>query len=147
MSWKLKRTKQCAKCPWRVDVDPFDIPNGYDPEKHRGLESTIAQENDLGFLCGNRSAMACHETHDAHCIGWLVNQVGRGNNIGLRIQMISCENARQIQTVGEQHERFKDTLPTKAHRAAKRHERLLRTIERLAGYDTPPASRDRSAGS
>ncbi len=107
--WKLKRTHQCVKCPWRVDVDPHDIPNGYCETKHRALESTIARPGQ-GFL-GPASAMACHESDDAHCIGWLVNQVGPGNNIGLRIRMISCENARAIKLRGKQHECFEDTLP------------------------------------
>lgn len=112
MKWKLKRTKQCAKCPWRKDVDPREIPNGYSKEKHRALSCTIAMPNDLSFLTkkGMR-IMACHETHDAHCIGWLMNQLGRGNNIGLRIQILNCENADKIQLVGEQHEAFEDTLP------------------------------------
>lgn len=109
LGWKLKRVRQCVKCPWRVDVDPHDIPNGYSEDKHRALENTIARPGN-GFL-GPRSAMACHETHDAHCIGWLVNQLGRGNNIGLRIRMISCTNARAIRLRGEQHETFEDTLP------------------------------------
>ena len=56
--------------------------------------------------------MACHETHDTHCIGWLVNQLGEGNNIALRLEMSSCENADKIKLVGEQHERFEDTLPS-----------------------------------
>lgn len=47
MTWKLKRTAQCAKCPWRVDVDPHDIPNGYCEVKHRALESTIARPGEL----------------------------------------------------------------------------------------------------
>jgi len=109
MTWKLKRTQQCVKCPWRVDTDPHEIPNGYSEEKHRALKSTIADES-MG-LFGNTSVMACHETHDAHCIGWLVNQVGPGNNIGLRIRMMSCENARNIKLRGEQHETFEETLP------------------------------------
>lgn len=106
--WSLKRTAQCQKCPWLVGVDPFDIPDGYDPEKHLALEKTIAKPGSMGF---GGSAMACHETHDAHCIGWLSNQLGPGNNIGLRIRMISCENASKIRLRGEQHERFEDTLP------------------------------------
>lgn len=108
--WRLKRTKQCAKCPWRKDVNPRDIPNGYSEEKHRALKSTIVSD-----LCSLRSpemrVMACHELHDAHCVGWLMNQVGPGNNLGLRIQMIYCENARDIQLVGEQHKTFEETLP------------------------------------
>jgi Family of unknown function (DUF6283) len=106
--WKLKRTHQCMKCPWRVDVDPHDIPNGYDEEKHRALSSTIA---DPGSLKDTGRAMACHETDSAHCVGWLSNQLGPGNNIGLRIRMISCTNARAIRLRGEQHETFEDTLP------------------------------------
>ena len=42
-TWKLKRVVQCKKCPWRVDVDPHDIPNGYSETKHRALETTIAR--------------------------------------------------------------------------------------------------------
>jgi len=59
MSWKLKRTIQCEKCPWHVDVDPYDIPNGYDVERHRALQSTIATP---GSLRDTGRAMACHET-------------------------------------------------------------------------------------
>ena|SRR5690349_22860722 len=109
--WKLKRTKQCAKCPWRKDVDPRDIPNGYSEEKHCALEGTIARDPLESLFSPVMRIMACHETHDAHCIGWLVNQIGPGNNIGLRIKMTSCENARKIQLVGEQHETFEETFP------------------------------------
>lgn len=109
--WKLKRVNQCAKCPWRVDVDPHDIPNGYSEEWHRGLACTIAEP---GSLHSTGRAMSCHE-HDAdeqvHCVGWLMHQFGPGNNIPLRIQMSSCENARLIRLHGEQHATFEDTLP------------------------------------
>lgn len=108
-AWKLKRTAQCAKCPWIVGVDPHDIPNGYSEERHRALKSTIASDSLRSLAMP--AVMACHETHDAHCIGWLVNQLGPGNNIGLRIRMISCENAGAIRLRGEQHETFEDTLP------------------------------------
>lgn len=110
MSWKLKRTKQCQKCPWLVDTDPHEIPNGYCEAKHRALESTIAKPGD--GLSGPGAAMACHETDNAHCIGWLVNQIGPGNNIALRLMMPSCENASKIQLLGAQHETFADTLPS-----------------------------------
>lgn len=110
---KLKRTKQCAKCPWRKDVNPHDIPNGYSEEKHCALKGTIARPGDLSAVLNRRAMriMACHETHDAHCIGWLVNQLGPGNNIGLRIAMRNCENMDKVRTVGEQHETFEETLP------------------------------------
>lgn len=111
-TWHLKHTTQCAKCPWRKDVDPHDIPNGYSEDKHRALKGTIARDGDLSGVFGRTvRIMACHETHDAHCIGWLMNQVGRGNNIAMRIQLMSCDNADQIRLVGEQHECFEDTLP------------------------------------
>ena len=105
---KLKRTIQCAKCPWRKDADPHSIPNGYSEEKHRRLKSTIAEP---GILRLDGRAMACHEDHDSHCIGWLVNQIGPGNNIGLRIQMLHCDNLKEVRTIGEQHETFEGTLP------------------------------------
>lgn len=109
--WKLKRTNQCEKCPWRVDVDPFDIPNGYSVELHRSLADTIATP---GILNSTGRVMACHE-HDSagevHCVGWLINQLGPGNNIPLRMQMRFCTNAGAIRVHGEQHEHFEDTLP------------------------------------
>lgn len=111
MKWKLKRTQQCAKCPWRKDCDPHEIPNGYSKDKHAALKDTIATDPLRSLNSNTLRIMACHETHDAHCIGWLVNQCGRGNHIGLRIQMMSCENRSAIKLVGEQHETFKETLP------------------------------------
>ncbi len=113
MSWKLNRTKQCKKCPWRKDSDPRQIPNDYCETKHRNLKQTIADpENPLDSLIPNKLfAMACHETDSDYCIGWLNNQLGVGNNIGLRLKMLSCENAADIQISGEQHETFEATLP------------------------------------
>ncbi len=110
-SWNLKRTVQCKKCPWKVGVNPHDIPNGYCETKHANLSSTIAESGSLPDLNKPLSAMACHETDDAHCIGWLDHQLGRGNNIGLRLHMMNCSNSNQIRTIGEQHESFEDTLP------------------------------------
>ena len=109
---KLKRTKQCAKCPWRVDADPHDIPNGYTAEKHENLRGTICDPNDpVASLTGERRVMACHETADTHCIGWLHNQLGEGNNMGLRVAMFNCENLHKLEIVGEQHNNFDETLP------------------------------------
>ena len=109
----LKRVKQCAKCPWKKKVNPHDIPNGYDIEKHESLRGTIADKDDpLSSISGELRIMACHETQNAHCIGWLANQLGAGNNIGLRLSMYNCENINKIETIGEQHECFNDTIPT-----------------------------------
>lgn len=109
--WKLKRTAQCGKCPWRKDVDPREIPNGYCETKHRALASTIAKPGALPDLSAPLAAMACHETENAHCLGWLMNQLGPGNNILLRLAVRSCENIDKVRLVGEQHETFEDTLP------------------------------------
>lgn len=110
MTWKLKKTKQCAKCPWRKDTSPRDIPNGYCEDKHKDLSATISDDPILS-ITEKRPNMACHETESAHCIGWLMNQLGPGNNIGLRMQMSDCENSKHIELVGEQHQKFVDTLP------------------------------------
>ena len=110
---KLSRTKQCAKCPWKVKTNPHEIPDGYSEERHRNLASTIAKEGELP-TGKTLNVMACHHStddHKEHCIGWLHNQLGHGNNIGLRIAMMGCENIREIKTYGKQHERFEDTLP------------------------------------
>lgn len=104
----LKRVKQCDKCPWKKSTNPHDIPNGYCETKHCNLSSTIS--SGLQSL-GNNHAMACHETDNAHCIGWLNNQLGAGNNIGLRMQMLNCTNIGKIRLDGEQHENFEQTLP------------------------------------
>jgi hypothetical protein len=109
--WKLKRTAQCKACPWRVETDPHDIPNGYDEKKHRALSTTIAKSGDISGIFEPMRIMACHESGSAHCVGWLVNQLGPGNNIPLRITMSNCSNAKSIRLRGEQHERFEDTLP------------------------------------
>ncbi len=109
---KLTRTKQCAKCPWKVSTNPFDIPDGYCEVKHANLKETIAEEGVINL--GQSKVMACHHSDgndQMYCVGWLNHQLGVGNNIGLRIKMMSCENAKDIKTYGKQHQRLEDTLP------------------------------------
>ena len=109
--WKLRRLNQCAKCPWKVGVDPHDIPDGYSVDAHRALSRTIAEP---GSLARTQAAMQCHEhgpDDPAHCVGWLHNQIGHGNNIRLRLSVMSCKNIRGMKVTGQQHERFEDTLP------------------------------------
>jgi hypothetical protein len=105
--------KQCAKCPWKVGVNPDDIPNGYDRAKHAALKETIAEPGALR-VGGSLRAMACHETPvgaEVPCVGWLVHQIGEGQNLGLRLQIITGKIDGNVETVGEQHSRFEDTLP------------------------------------
>ena len=110
---ELKRTTQCAKCPWKVGVDPHEIPDGYCETKHKDLETTIAKGYDLD-MSKPLVIMACHHsdpTNMQHCVGWLHNQLGEGNNIKLRMSMSSYINADKIKVIGKQHQRFEDTLP------------------------------------
>lgn len=113
--FKLNRTKQCGKCPWKKSVNPHDIPDGYQVEKHKNLSCTIAKEGDLsGIGKKEMHVMACHhstEGSEEHCIGWVNNQLGVGNNIMLRMNMLKCENINEMKVYGPQHERFEDTLP------------------------------------
>lgn len=106
--------KQCAKCPWRKSVNPRDIPNGYCEVKHRALRSTIAEPGALDLDQPMR-AMACHETNalggELPCVGWLVHQLGPGNNLPLRLRVIKGLVDGDVKTVGPQHSQFEDTLP------------------------------------
>lgn len=84
--------------------------------------------------------MACHETHDAHCIGWLMNQVGDGNDIGLRLRLLSCENANDIKLCGKQHGTFGETLPKAAKPVTMAQVRqLMATWGRKGGMAKSPA--------
>lgn len=112
-TFQIKRTVQCAKCPWKKSTNPHDIPDGYSVEQHKALAATIAPPGEL--YDGPIRAMACHESPPgdaAHCVGWLVNQLGVGNNIPLRLSVMSMGHRPKLRVIGEQHERFEDTLPT-----------------------------------
>lgn len=103
--------RQCAKCPWRKDVDPTEIPNGYSEAKHANLKRTI--RNDIESM-HSLIMMACHETHvgkELPCVGWLMNQLTVGNNFALRLRVMQGKVDADVQLVGEQHETFEDTLP------------------------------------
>lgn len=109
-----KPRMQCAKCPWKVDTDPYEIPNGYDVVKHRALSRTIAEPGSLKGLFDAQYMMACHETGKGAqlpCVGWLHHQLGVGNNLGLRLAVMSGRINGNIQIVGEQHACLEDTLP------------------------------------
>lgn len=104
--------KQCRKCPWRIDVNSRDIPHGYCEKRHAALVSTIAEP---GALPSNTlRIMACHETpigRELPCVGWLMNQLGPGNNIGVRLAVMRGRIDADVQLIGEQHARLEDTLP------------------------------------
>ena len=108
-----KPRKQCRRCPWRKDVNPHDIPNGYCVNKHAALKSTIAEPGAYDPDT-QLHIMACHETKpgkERPCVGWLANQLGPGNNIMLRLRAANGHIDANVKSVGEQHERFEDRLP------------------------------------
>ena len=112
-TFTLTRTHQCAKCPWKVGTNPHEIPHGYDVEKHKALANTIAVPGEIK-LEGTVHVMSCHHSYNDephYCLGWLMNQLGPGNNIWLRLKMRNCTNLDAVVLDGEQHERFEDTLP------------------------------------
>ena len=104
--------KQCLHCPWKVTTDPFDIPDGYCPTKHAALQNTIAEPGR--FVPGDLRVMSCHlfpVGAEKPCVGWLHNQLGRGNNLGLRMAVVSGRMDADYELDGEQHETFEATLP------------------------------------
>lgn len=105
-----KRVKQCRSCPWRVGTAPAkDIPN-YDRALHCSLKNTIREGAES--MTGPRRFMACHysvEGSEFPCAGWLANQLGPGNNIGIRLAVMSGR-VPVPDIDGPQHESFEDTL-------------------------------------
>jgi len=106
------RNRQCKACPWRKGVRPAeDIPGEYCETKHRALKDTIATPGLVQR--GPLRMMACHESPvgaEQPCVGWVVNQLGPGNNIALRLLALDGR-FRNVRTDGPQHPRFEDTLP------------------------------------
>jgi len=107
--------KQCKKCPWKTSTNPHEIPHGYSETKHKALKSTIASSPESSLADRDHFAMmACHESRlgkEQVCVGWLHNQLGVGNNIALRLAVITGRVDADIEIVGPQHECFEDTLP------------------------------------
>ncbi len=116
-----KPRKQCAKCPWKTSTDPHDIPDGYSEDAHKSLASTIAAPGSIS--AGGLRVFACHESkrgRETPCVGWLVNQLGPGNNIALRLAVMSHRVDANVRTIGPQHDTFEDTLPGRTRAAGPR---------------------------
>jgi hypothetical protein len=107
--------RQCPTCPWKVTTVPDrDIPNGYCAQMHEALRGTIQSGLDSLFRSG-KTAMACHYSkigEEFPCAGWLHHQIGAGNNIGVRL-MVMTGKLPMPEVDGDQHETFEDTLPKK----------------------------------
>jgi hypothetical protein len=111
MTTEPEKIKQCPSCPWRVECVPDrDIPN-YKRDLHEGLTNTI-QEGLGTMFCKVRHIMACHYSkvgEEFPCAGWLSNQIGSGNNIGLRLAVMTGQMPVP-EVDGPQHETFEQTL-------------------------------------
>lgn len=104
--------KQYKGCPWKVSTVPSRDIETYCATKHRKLKNTIAKLGDLN-LNGTLYLMACHETSkgkERPCVGWLAHQLGPGNNLALRLHVMRNRELADFELIGEQHERFEDTL-------------------------------------
>lgn len=115
--------RQCAKCPWKVGTDPYQIPGGYRRSLHEGLRDTIAEPGSTAGMGSPIKIMACHETtggNEKPCVGWLAHQLGPGNNIALRLRVRVGEIDANFELVGPQHETFEATLPRARRRACAR---------------------------
>lgn len=101
--------RQCKSCPWIKGNKNEDIPN-YDAKLHKKLIGTI-QGLDI-----NREffrIMACHlsESGDEQtCVGWMHNQLGKGNNLALRIRALSEDWDHNYSLAGEQVDNFDETF-------------------------------------
>ena len=120
--------QQCKSCPWRVDCDPdTDIPNGYCRTLHADLKKTIAKDASLP-TGSSMHVMACHYSKPGEefaCAGWLHNQLGAGNNIGVRLAVMGGRFPVP-EVDGEQHETFEDTIPTGPRRRSKPRKKARR---------------------
>jgi hypothetical protein len=108
---KLAREKQCKSCPWRVDAELSDIP-WYDKKMHLELTSTIWNFTRDGVKSPELRAMACHcspEESPEMCVGWLLNQVGVGNNLALRLHLRKYDLSG-VEVFGEQYETLSETI-------------------------------------
>ena len=110
---------QCKLCPWKVSTRGR-IPNGFAFEGEDLEDLFIA---DPGSYTGTDMKQQCHETTDdapLPCVGWLNHQLGIGNNLRLRMEVLCGSIDANVETVGRQHTRISDTLPRQTDRTRSR---------------------------
>jgi len=100
-----KPRPQCATCPWRADVDPRDIPGGHGhvvPEK-----LAVHTPSGVESLAHDLRVATCHEAAigaKLPCVGWLVHQLGPGNNLAVRVAVLRGSLDANVRTIGEQRD-------------------------------------------
>ncbi len=94
--------KQCASCPWKRSVDPDRLPGSYG-HVDRDAVATHSAEGTRS-LRRDTPGMGCHVKRNAGlpCVGWLVQQLGPGNNIAMRIAVSIGQVDGNVETVGPQ---------------------------------------------
>lgn len=111
---RMQTVTQCQSCPWKVDCSPLeDIPNGYSVDLHEDLRGTIAKPGACSLFNSTQRIMACHYSkvgEEFACAGWLNHQLGEGNNVWLRLEVIRGRMPRP-EVHGRQHRSFDATLP------------------------------------
>jgi hypothetical protein len=124
---RAKTVVQCKTCPWRVGCVPEEDIPGYNLNLAKKLDATIAtgDESLREILSPTVRIMACHYSKpnaEIHCAGWLHNQLGVGNNLAVRLRVMT--GAMPVPRVsGDQHGRYEDTLPCDPRPAKKRRGR------------------------
>lgn len=105
MSEKPKTVRQCKTCPWKTSVVPSrDVPN-YDPGIYERMQASLRTGVE-SMTEKVRLVMECHNGKrgaNRPCAGWLHHQLGVGNNLGVRLAVISGRMPAP-KVVGEQHE-------------------------------------------
>lgn len=95
--------KQCASCPWKRSVNPDSLPGGYG---HVDREAVArASIGDTVSLRREAPRMGCHVVRPGPvlpCVGWLVQQLGPGNNLALRMDVMVGRVDGNVETVGPQ---------------------------------------------
>jgi hypothetical protein len=101
----VKTVNQCATCPWRVGIKPSrDVPD-FDPGIYDRMRSSL-REGVASMAEKKRIVMECHNGKrgaNRPCAGWLHHQLGVGNNLGVRLAVIT-ERMPTPKVFGEQHE-------------------------------------------
>ena len=103
--------RQCRTCPWRADVDPRDIGEGYGHVDPTMLALMTAEGHRS--LVHPSGVATCHAAADdarLPCVGWLAHQLGPGGNLGVRLRVIRGQIDANIETVGPQRDLPRELL-------------------------------------
>lgn len=93
------RKRQCPNCPWKKSTTA--IPGG---SSEKWEELVTGFEVSGRTFGGPLRAMQCHDSEDEdpqYCAGWVVNQLGPGNNLQLRVMALDGR-FDDVRTVGPQ---------------------------------------------